>query len=406
MRHPSVRAAVGGLVLGAAVLAIGATGAVAQTAGPEATGGAAAAKESPRWPQLQGEPQHAGFASGETKLTGQTVDDLQVAWRAPLMRAGEFNDSAPVVVDGTAYAVGREVAAFDAATGTQRWSTPIGGSSFATPAVGDGLVVAGATLSGIVALDAATGAIVWKHQVKSYNSSSITINGDRVFVTFDNGLLALRLQTGKVLWSKTYPACFCMRSTPTFANGLLIVGAGGSAIAAYDATSGALRWSRTLSSGSGNSAEAWLPAVSGNVVYAGSMSGVAALDLRTGKLMWSNTTDVTSVFAPLAVTSSAVLVPSDEGGTLVALDRERGTVLWRNDIAGEAGGISAFGTLMWLVRSDPAGGDGRVEAYNWRTGHRVYSQDLGGVVFGRAPIVVGGHVYSDLGDEVVSLARP
>ena len=120
------------------------------------------------------------------------------------MRAGELNDSAPVVVGGTVYAVGREVAAFDAATGAQRWHTPIGGSSFATPAVGDGLVVAGATTSGIVALDAATGAIVWQHPVKSYNSSSITINGDRVFVTVADGLLALRLQAGDVLWSKTY----------------------------------------------------------------------------------------------------------------------------------------------------------------------------------------------------------
>ena len=134
--------------------------------------------------------------------------------------------------------------------------------------------------------------------------------------------------------------------------------------------------------------------------------GSAALDLRSGKVIWSNTTDVSAVFAPLAVTSSAVLVPSEEGGTLVALDRKTGTVLWRNDITGEAGGISAFGSLMWLVRSDPAGGDGRVEAYSWRTGHRVFSQDLGAVVVGRAPIVVGGHVYSDLGDEVVSLARP
>ena len=404
MRHPSVRAAVGGLLLGAAVLAVGATGAVAQAAAPAADA-AAVAKRAPRWPQLQGDPQHAGFASAETKLTGQTVDDLQVAWRAPLMRAGELNDSAPVVVGGTVYAVGREVAAFDAATGAQRWHTPIGGSSFATPAVGDGLVVAGATTSGIVALDAATGAIVWQHPVKSYSSSSITINGDRVFVTVADGLLALRLRTGDVLWSKTYPACFCTRSTPTFANGLLLVGLGGSGVAAYDATSGSPRWSRTLSSGGGTSSENWLPAVSGNVVYAGSMSGLAALDLRTGKVIWSNTTDVTAVFAPLAVTSSAVLVPSEEGGTLVALDRKKGTVLWRNDITGEAGGISAFGSLMWLVRSDPAGGDGRVDAYSWRTGHRVFSQDLGAVVVGRAPIVVGGHVYSDLGDEVVSLAR-
>ena len=71
---------------------------------------------------------------------------------------------------------------------------------------------------------------------------------------------------------------------------------------------------------------------------------------------------MSAVFAPLAVTSSAVLVPSEEGGTLVALDRKKGTVLWRNDITGEAGGISAFGPLMWLVRSDPAGGDGRVDA--------------------------------------------
>ena len=36
----------------------------------------------------------------------------------------------------------------------------------------------------------------------------------------------------------------------------------------------------------------------------------------------------------------------------------------------------------------------------------VFSQDLGAVVVGRAPIVVGGHVFSNLGDEVLSLARP
>jgi outer membrane protein assembly factor BamB len=146
--------------------------------------------------------------------------------------------------------------------------------------------------------------------------------------------------------------------------------------------------------------------VSGGTVYAGTLGGVLALDLRTGKFIWSNTTDVHSVFSPLAVTSSAVLVPSEEGGTLVALDRKTGTVLWRNDIDGLSGGLSAFGGLVWTIRGDPGSVSGRVEAYNWHNGHRVYSQVQGAIVLGRAPIVVGGRVYSDLGDEVVSLALP
>jgi hypothetical protein len=204
MQHRSVRAAVGGLFLSTTVLVLGATGAVAGAAGA-----------APTWPQLQGDPQHTGFDGSETKLSAGNVDDLQVAWRAPVLRSGEFNDSAPVVVDGTVYAVGKEVAAFDATTGAERWRAGPGGSSFGTPAVGGGLVVVGLNGEAIVALDARTGAEVWRHKAGSYNATSITISGDRVFVTLSSGLLALRLQTGAVLWQKTYPSCFCTRSTPT-----------------------------------------------------------------------------------------------------------------------------------------------------------------------------------------------
>jgi outer membrane protein assembly factor BamB len=405
MRHALARVTLVGVVLlgGGLVEArqVGATSGLVDPAIP-ATDDATMAN----WSQLQGNAQHTGFAPNEMRLDAQSVRDLQIAWRAPLTQATvSFGRGTAVVADGTVYTAGSDVAAFDAVSGALQWRMDVGGPVVGTPAVAGGLVLVGVDQSGVVALDATSGARLWRRNLPTYGFSSVTVAGDRVFVTVRNQLVALRLKTGGILWSSAEwsAATCCEASTPSYADGLVLVGLRGSIVTAYDAKTGAQRWRRSFGTGSGSSRENWLPAVQGQVVSAGLLDGVAALDLATGKVIWFNDTDVAGVFFPLAVTATTVLAGGDGGDTLVALDLNDGSVKWRNDIDGQMAGVDVFGTLMWGARSTGVP-QGTIEAYLRRTGRRVFSIDLGDG--GLPPIVVNGRVYAATDAELVCLTIP
>ncbi|MCC6356163.1 MAG: PQQ-like beta-propeller repeat protein [Verrucomicrobiae bacterium] len=110
-------------------------------------------------------------------------------------------------------------------------------------------------------LDAATGAVLWKHTYdepladKQYTggpSAQPTIDGDRVYSLSKSGRLAcLEIATGKVLWTKHYEADFGGRrsdwgwsASPRVLGDHLLIdpGAEGGSIAMIDKLTGALFW--------------------------------------------------------------------------------------------------------------------------------------------------------------------
>jgi len=79
---------------------------------------------------------------------------------------------------------------------------------------------------GLAAVDAATGAIVWKHTFSGLDTGAATVADDVVFTaTYDGTVYALSTKSGATLWKAKAPAG--INSFPAVTRQMLIVGAGG-----------------------------------------------------------------------------------------------------------------------------------------------------------------------------------
>ena len=128
------------------------------------------------------------------------------------------------------------------------------------------------------AYDAQTGEELWH---KSYGIvGSLTAANKKLFVPADPNIVALDQATGNVVWSA--PRDTFMYGAPAVGNGLLFVPQG-SGLKAFDLETGTLVWTAPASG-------LWSPAVANGVVYASNLNGEwAAFDARDGTELWSAT---------------------------------------------------------------------------------------------------------------------
>ncbi|MEX2624797.1 MAG: PQQ-binding-like beta-propeller repeat protein [Acidimicrobiia bacterium] len=97
----------------------------------------------------------------------------------------------PVVADGVVYvASGRAMYALDVATGDLGWSVDVGSDIVAAPAVAYGLAYLSTDLGEVVAINAALGREVWRHQVFQPVAGSPMVFGDTVVVLGEEGRMA------------------------------------------------------------------------------------------------------------------------------------------------------------------------------------------------------------------------
>ena len=136
----------------------------------------------------------------------------------------------------------------------------------------------------LYALDAATGAVLWREQVGSHGLGTPVVVGGTVYVHSDNGenaghVHALDAATGRNLWRVRVDRG---PSTPSVAEGVVYVNYQGRfGVQALDAATGATLELYELSD------EVLTPVVSDGVVYVGSSDwDLHALDAATGEIMW------------------------------------------------------------------------------------------------------------------------
>jgi alcohol dehydrogenase (cytochrome c) len=130
-----------------------------------------------------------------------------------------------------------------------------------SPVVVDGMMFITESPSTLIAVDAATGRPYWtyEHQVPDKltlccgeNNRGIALLGDRVYLgTVDGRLIALDAATGNILWDVevgSASAGFSITSAPLIVKDMVITGVGGGEygvrayLDAYDAETGELRW--------------------------------------------------------------------------------------------------------------------------------------------------------------------
>lgn len=364
---------------------------------------------NPAWPQAGGKPSHA---MGHLQLR----DTLDIAWRADIGEGGGYRakiTAQPVVVGGRVFTMDSDavVSAFDVATGGRIWRTETQAEEDRSSNVGGGIAVEGDTLyagtgrAELLALEAATGTIRWRHPVGTPVRAAPTIADGRIYVvTMDNQLQALAANDGRRLWvfQATSPDTGVLGlPAPAFADGLVVAGFGAGDLVALRAASGSVAWSDSLASARGRnglsdlSAVHGLPVLADGRVYAGGLGGLTiSLDARSGRRLWER--EIATADTPWLAGDWLFLLGTD--GHLAAITRADGRVAWISQLPRFEDDEKKKDPIRWI---GPVLAGGRlllgssnallvsVNPYN---GEVVGQQTLSAAV-SVPPVVAGGMAY-------------
>jgi outer membrane protein assembly factor BamB len=271
-----------------------------------------------------------------------------------------------------------------------KWSYTTGATVYSSPAVVKGVVYVGSFDDNVYALNASTGALLWRHTTgrSGVYSSPAVANGVVYVGSFDYNVYALNAKHGGELWR--YATGYTVYSSPAVVNGVIYVSSFNENVYALNASTGALLWSYPAGGGSS-------PAVVNGVIYVGSLNdfdhNVYALKASSGALLWSFPTGGYVGSSP-AVTNGVVYVLSEDGN-VYALRARTGAKLWSY----------ATGAYLTLLDSSPAVANGvvyvvsnNVYALNASTGALLWSYPATGT---SSPAVANGVVYVGTTDDNV-----
>jgi outer membrane protein assembly factor BamB len=216
---------------------------------------------------------------------------------------------------------GRELRAFTE-DGTQRWFQPVPGGRVREPAIASERIWTAVDNSRLQAFAVADGAPLWTTPDSGAVIGSPSISGGRVHaVAYPHTLLTYAETTGALLWTATFTGGV---NTPTPAppdppavddQRVYIAvdkAAGGIAVGAFDARTGARRWGVIV----GASRRSGLLAVAGGVVYVPAADGdLTALDAATGRTV--TTLRFGGPVRSPAVAGGQLIVPTDGAGVTV-----------------------------------------------------------------------------------------
>jgi outer membrane protein assembly factor BamB len=304
-----------------------------------------------------------------------------------------------MVVGDVAYAAGYggEVTALAAATGRKKWSVKTKLPLSAGPAVGDNIVVVGASDGTIVALNVADGAERWRTRLSSeVLASPVVTNGLVLVRTVDGRLSALDETDAKQKWAVEQPVPrLSLRGTapPIVAGDTVFAGFDNGRVVAIDLASGDTQWDTAVSSPRGRNElerlidiDAPVRAVGEDVLVAGFQGRVAMLAKDSGQIWWAR--DFSS-YRGFTVQDESMYASSSDG-TVVAMRRVDGSVMWEQP------------ALHLRVLTAPAI-DGRALVVGDHDGYLHWLDTVSGQIIARkgtdgeritnAPLVADGRVF-------------
>ncbi|MDP1557155.1 MAG: PQQ-binding-like beta-propeller repeat protein, partial [Hyphomonas sp.] len=195
-----------------------------------------------------------------------------------------------IVASGYGY-----VAAFDAASGTQKWRRELGAPMTGSPTIADGRIFVSSNNNEVFALNLADGATQWSDQAISESarvlgSSSVAAVEDFVIAPFSSGeVIAYLAANGRRLWTDalTQAGRFTpiseindIGSRPVLGAGLVFASSQSGSTVAIDGRSGARVWTAPVGS-------TRAPALTGRFLFVlGTENELTCLDAATGEAYW------------------------------------------------------------------------------------------------------------------------
>lgn len=217
----------------------------------------------------------------------------------------------------------------------------------------------GETSPGLVeALNAQTGAVVWKAQTASTAGGAV-VAGGALYVGADDGAVrSFDAKTGQPRWSFTRTVGVSARlgldGYVAISGDTALVTSDGGAVYALDAATGKQRWVYALPTTDTHIYTT--PAVGSGMVYvasAGPNSSLYALDIASGKVRWSAMQAGGFDGQPQLV-GQTLYVGANLADTFHAYDAQTGASLWSFDTASQVHTLPAVGPDMIYVGSQDA----------------------------------------------------
>lgn len=369
------------------------------------------------WPLPGGTPEQ----SVEHLAAGANLD---IVWKRAIGKGSDRRvhlTAPPISAEGVIFTMDAEagVSAHSANGGAEVWHANLasrdrrdreafgGGLAYA-----DGKVFVTSGYRFVAALNAKTGALLWKTPVEAPIHAAPTVSGGRLFVvSTDNELLTVDTATGALGWNYqalVEPARILEATSAAISGDTVIAGFASGELIALRTGNGNDIWSEVLSRASRTNALSEIRDIPGRpVIYKGdvfavSHSGVfAATDLRTGTARWS--LPISGISTPLPIGDVVYVV--SKPGEVICVSRETGQVYWIVDLnkdrkkkqrAAWSGPVLASNRLI-IVSST-----GELVALNPKTGALEKTVKLGTPAL-LSPIAVNDTLYL-VGDKGVLLA--
>lgn len=323
---------------------------------------------------------------------------------------------APVVADGRIFTIdsGTGVTATSTSGGTL-WSTDLtasfdkgGGQSSGGLATAGGRVYATTGYGELVALDAASGAVIWRQRVDAPISGAPATDGEAVYVSGrDGSAWAINAADGKVIWQvigTPGKTAYVGSAAPTIGDRAVIFpSAAGDLMAVLKIGGGTKVWQSSLAGKRLGRAYALTADVTGDAViagktlFAGTGNGrTVAMSASSGERIWSAGE---GALGPVAVAGGSLFLVNDEA-KLVRLDASTGEVIWAvempyftNDKPKRRKGIFAhYGPVLAGGRIMVVSSDGLLRAFDPTDGTLAYTAEIPGGAAAQ-PAVAGGTMY-------------
>jgi len=332
--------------------------------------------------------------------------NLSRAWSA---NAGEGTSgdgrivASPIIVGGTAYVLDSRsnVTAIRTSSGDQAWRVSLIPEGKSTRAFGGGLasdgqrIYATSVFGEALALDAATGAVLWRKKLGAPVRAAPTVaNGTIYFTGSSNEVFALRASDGNEVWKYQGTggrATIASSPSPAVSQGFVVIPTTAGEIIAFTASDGLEAWSDALTSSdpaataTNIGSVAGRPVIDGDQVIAISNAGrMGAFALQNGDRQW--TRDISGSQTPWVAGDHVFVIIN--GKTLMALSRRTGGVRWSKDLPGKvwAGPVLGGGRLL-AVSSD-----GQLASISAQTGEVLNTTKLSDAFY-IAPVIANGTVY-------------